>query len=378
MIRYDEVKHVHLELSNVCNLRCPNCPRNYNDATLPWLELNSLTLSDIQKIFDTTFVSQLNSILLCGNFGDPMACPEIVDIVEYFTTSNRDISISIHTNGALRNLETWRKLSSVLNTNSKVVFSIDGLKDTNHIYRRGSKWDKLMENASTYIEEGGVAVWEFLKFKHNKHQVDEARQLSQELGFTDFIVKNPHGFNDSGAMHVLNENRDLLYTIYDADLNEDDNKAYQKIPITPITEAHTEYTDTEYVDKNKHRWLEEHDCGSNTVSCIAKTNREIYIDAHGNVHPCCFLGHISDFADGSLVAQYNNWLLNRVTMHDINALTRPLKEIIDDKNYMTEIEKSWTETDADSCIMQCKIICKSNDSLLGKIYGTAFINKSPQ
>ena len=33
-----------------------------------------------------------------------------------------------------------------------------------------------------YIKAGGVARWEFLVFKHNQHQIEEARQLANELG----------------------------------------------------------------------------------------------------------------------------------------------------------------------------------------------------
>ena len=35
-----------------------------------------------------------------------------------------------------------------------------------------------------------VARWEFLVFKHNQHQIDEARQLANELGSGSFMQKN--------------------------------------------------------------------------------------------------------------------------------------------------------------------------------------------
>ena len=62
-------------------------------------------------------------------------------------------------------------------------FSIDGLKNTNELYRRKLEWEKLMRNASAFIEAGGVAYWDMLVFKHNEHQIEEVRQLAKNMGF---------------------------------------------------------------------------------------------------------------------------------------------------------------------------------------------------
>ena len=69
------------------------------------------------------------------------------------------------------------------------VFSIDGLEDTNHIYRRNVKWNKIMENAMSFISTGASAHWDMLVFEHNKHQVEEAKELAKEMGFTWFRSK---------------------------------------------------------------------------------------------------------------------------------------------------------------------------------------------
>lgn len=373
MIEYNTIKHVHLELSNICNLRCPNCPRNHNDKVLPWLNQTQLTLDSIKTIFDHDMIKQLGSILMCGNFGDPLACNDVVDIVEYFTHVNPNISITIHTNGSLRSVNVWSELANVMNNHSKVVFSIDGLEDTNHIYRRGSNWQKLMQNIEAFVSDGGNAVWEYLIFKHNKHQVDDAKELSKNLGMTDFIVKQPHGFDNDGAMYVKTPSGDVEYIIYEQHASEKTD--YKNlIPVHTIEQTHEWYTNKEYVEKFQSMWIEEADCKDHNVSCIAKSNQEIYIDAHGNVHPCCFLGHVSDFADGKEIAQYNHWLSERVDLHNINAITRSLKDIVNDTQYMQAIENSWSSTT--DCIIQCKTICKTNESLLEKIYGTNFIKST--
>ena len=69
------------------------------------------------------------------------------------------------------------------------VFSIDGLEDTNHLYRRNVKWEKVIENARSFITAGGKAHWDMLVFEHNKHQVDEAKSYANKLGFVWFRSK---------------------------------------------------------------------------------------------------------------------------------------------------------------------------------------------
>ena len=55
-------------------------------------------------------------------------------------------------------------------------------------------FSKIIKNATAFISNGGHAEWAFLKFKHNEHQVETARQLSVELGFKKFSMKNTSRF----------------------------------------------------------------------------------------------------------------------------------------------------------------------------------------
>jgi hypothetical protein len=70
----------------------------------------------------------------------------------------------------------------------------EGLEDTNHLYRQKVKWERVMENAKAFIDRGGHAKWDFIVFKHNEHQVDEARQLAMDMGFEKFQVKKTGRF----------------------------------------------------------------------------------------------------------------------------------------------------------------------------------------
>ena len=67
-----------------------------------------------------------------------------------------------------------------------VIFSVDGLSDTNHLYRQNVVWDNVERNMRVSFAAGGRARWDFIVFGHNEHQVDEAQRTSRELGCRTF------------------------------------------------------------------------------------------------------------------------------------------------------------------------------------------------
>ncbi len=52
MFSYEEIRKVHLELTDKCNAACPQCSRNERGGPVnPLLPLTELTLDDIKTIF---------------------------------------------------------------------------------------------------------------------------------------------------------------------------------------------------------------------------------------------------------------------------------------------------------------------------------------
>ena len=74
------------------------------------------------------------------------------------------------------------------------MFGIDGLEDTNHIYRQGTVFKQIIRNVKAFIQAGGRAQWDFIVFKHNEHQVEKAGELSKKLGFEIFSIKRSNRF----------------------------------------------------------------------------------------------------------------------------------------------------------------------------------------
>ena len=185
------IKEIHIEPTSVCNAACPMCARNINGKGLnPYITLKSLSVKWFEDNINPDQIKKLDKIFFCGNVGDPASAPELLGIISYFKKHNSKIVVGLNTNGGLKNKLWWSKLGHLLDGElDYCVFSIDGLEDTNHLYRRNVRWQKIMENAESYISTGASAHWDMLVFEHNKHQIDESKQMATEMGFTWFRSK---------------------------------------------------------------------------------------------------------------------------------------------------------------------------------------------
>jgi sulfatase maturation enzyme AslB (radical SAM superfamily) len=260
-----KVKILHLEPTSRCNAACPQCARYQADGfTLnPAIEIRDLTLSKLTEKLGNDFISQLDKMFMCGTYGDPAASNQALVIYDWFRHINPQITLGMNTNGSLRSLNWWSLLGQRLNRlEDYCVFSIDGLEDTNHIYRRNTIWHKIMQNAKSFIDGGGRAHWDMLVFKHNEHQVDECMQLAKDMGFAAFRAKV--------------------------------SKRFASRPVAGLEPPQT-YTP---VFKT-----------TNAISCHALADRSIYMNYLGELMPCCWLAasnySINDF-DNIITSWDNN------------------------------------------------------------------------
>jgi len=373
MITFSELNRIHIELSSACNAACPVCPRNFRGGyTLPDLKISTMSLEKFKKIITPEVCQQINQVVMCGVYGDPIYCKDLPSILQYLHEQDPGIVITLNTNGGMRSTDWWSKLATA-NPNLLINFSIDGLEDTNHIYRRNVKWKKLIENVTAYLENGGKAWWEFLIFKHNQHQVDSARELAKSMGFESFTVKHPFGFEQVNGtlprMEVLNTAGDFDYYIYPAD-KENRNEMFDDTELSDVELTHFSPIDYKlHVDnflKSKSEILQNSltdykTLDNSEIDCMTKRVKEIYIDSNGIVYPCCFFGPASDSNSTDIqMQQYLEWRNSVITIDKIDASERPLKEILDESGFLDSLEENWKKTHACGKLMTCTSICIKN------------------
>lgn len=389
MLRYDQIRQMHIELSSRCNAACPGCPRNVMGGyTVPWIDKKEWNITDFKKIFPEELIARCRFILFCGNYGDPGTNKDLVEILKYVKSCNWEGMVRVHTNGGMRTPKFWASVAEVLNPNrDSVIWSIDGLEDTNHIYRRLVDWKKLKANFTAYIEAGGNATWEYLVFGHNQHQVEQAKQLSEEWGFSAFWYKKAFGFteeeNGTGltSMVVLDKEGNEDYKIPAPDDNwlnnltleltkqsgtSDTKKIHNFDPETYKKHIAREKESLKDNIRNGHlSWLD----SAKHIDCMSIRNQEIYVDSLGGVHPCCFLGHVSQDADGIVNMQYYQWLEENIGIENINAHTYGIEHILNETDYFKKIEDTWAiDKHADGRIAQCTKHCQTLNNPIESLY----------
>ena len=383
MYEVKNVKRLHIELSSRCNASCPACSRNYSGGPVAdGLELTDLSLSDIKRMVPVEIAKNLVGINFCGNVGDPGMAPDLLPIIEYFRGHSPKIVQQLRTNGGMRNEKFWTELGNFfvkqppprdnhLFSKAGVVFSVDGLEDTNHIYRRGVIWDKLIRNMRAYSATGAFAVWEWLLFEHNEHQIEEARTIAKELGF-EFIVKNPLGFGEYedslSGMNVYGKDGDYEYTIWPT--------KYTGHRKEPLFGKKVDFT---YMNRLTipilPEFSKELEKNSEIVckSIEHSESKEIYISANGYMLPCCFLGGVFGQFHSSYSRYQFNKMINDYGLEVFNLKNQSMLDIIQGDDFSKFFLEGWKkDTIENGKLLYCLETC-GHKSAMDKLYSTKMI-----
>lgn len=367
MIRYEDVKQIHIEVSSFCNAACPNCPRNiYGGFKSPTLVERSMTFNDFVKLVDAATVKNLTQFRFCGNFGDPISCKDLPKIISWIYETNPEIKIEINTNGGVRSGNWWAELGSIMKdrAGSFVIFSVDGLEDTNHIYRRNVDWKKLERNFVSFINAGGAAIWEMLVFAHNEHQIKIAEDRSKEYGFFEFRKKKPFGFNDTFRkepyMFVIDGNGNFDYSIWPKDSTPkklDDEIVLKKLDEIKYAFSSNSLTE-EWSDRDDYlSYMDER--YTDGIDCMSIRDQEIYIDSQGYVYPCCFLGQSGQVSRSNESRIFRKWIEDNIGWDNISLHNKSIREIIESE-YFSKISHTWDMNHVNGKITMCSLMCSSD------------------
>ena len=280
------------------------------------------TLDDIKYRVGDRVIRNLKLFRSCGMVGDGTMNPECLDIYQHVKSINAKTKLSINTNGGARTPEFFKALAEL---GVAITFSIDGLEDTNHLYRRNVKWNKLMFNVEAFIKAGGSADWDYLIFKHNQNQIEEAEELSKKMGFKTFTRKTTTRWNDFDNDGNWLQRDKLSVDGYEIEKPSDEATKYartkdQKQKLTKVTSIR---------------------CGS-----FSNNNVEIYLHANGNVSPCCYLGELSIHESKNIIKDYRS----------VNIRHTTLEQILEG-HYFNEIWKGINGHAQDYKLITCENVC---------------------
>ena len=262
---FETIKWLHVEPTTRCNAWCPSCPRNNSGYGLSKnVMLQDLDPTRLKKIIDS--LPNLEHVIFCGNLGDPCASKLIDQQLEIIY--EKKIYLQLQTNGSLRSKKWWQQLGKKFKGNSEVWFALDGLEDTHSYYRQGTNFNKILENATAFIDAGGRAVWQFIPFKHNEHQIKDCLKLSQKLGFNEFRLIKDARYNK--VNYHFRTGKKIKIEPWSKHLET--WKRHRNGLLNTIQDP--KYKKTK-VEKN---------------NCVHLSMPSIFLNAYGVLAPCCMIG----------------------------------------------------------------------------------------
>jgi pyruvate-formate lyase-activating enzyme len=291
----DQLQGLHIEPTNMCTLKCPRCSRTEFIEQFPkqWTNKN-LNLDHLKSFLDIDLTDK--KINLCGNYGDAIYYDRLFDMIEYFKSSGSHITLS--TNGSYKTQEWWAELGHLLDENDEVIFAIDGLPTTFTNYRINADWNSIEAGIKILRNKPIKLVWQFIPFSFNENEIDQTRELSQELGFDNFFVLNSdrwdHGAEKLIPTSINNINIIKINWKSESELSDEILARWDDIKGSSWPEKPKK---TDKIPK----WIIDESINMFNINVIDNSNKEIaitpeckvtnkshYISADGFYTPCCW------------------------------------------------------------------------------------------
>ena len=165
---------VNLDISHRCPLQCGACHRQTS-----WYAKNrhlykDMPKEDIKKFIDSGF----KFLEFCGQQSDPLAHPDILDIISLCS----DIKLIIHTATSHRKKEFYEEAFDRSGLMTSWVFGLDGLPEESHIHRINQNGVHLYKMMKLGAEMGIPVKWQYIVFNYNQDHIDQARQMAEDNG----------------------------------------------------------------------------------------------------------------------------------------------------------------------------------------------------
>jgi len=341
----DNIKALHIELTDKCQAACPMCARNtHGGADRPFIKNADISIDQFKKWLTPNFLSKLDNFYSCGNYGDPAFAKDCLEIYSYVRKCNPTARLALHTNGSLRKPDWWKQLADVIQPNGQVIFAVDGFAGKHELYRRNTKFEKVIESIEAFVQAGGEARVDSLVFAHNEDDTEKLEKYLLDIGVTQVNFKSTKRFYNLDCFPVQDNDGNHLYDLFPAvgekwnvGFNENVERFLQPSVIKDMASSATVHP-----------------------QCVSK--KELYIDPYGNILPCCWIG--SDWIEEPLNGEFVLQKLRDITVRDSkqifkrigvpNLKKRNIDQILQDVSMWQQLESYWIGKDKClTCVKNC-------------------------
>jgi organic radical activating enzyme len=178
-----------IDVSSSCNLRCPFCATG---RRLEGMRSGNVPFEIFSSIIDDLGPYAFRLELF--NKGEPFFNSDLPRLIAY--AARKRLVTYISSNLSFRLREDYIR-SIITSGLTHLTAAVDGTdQESYEIYRRGGKFDLVMDNLRTFVRlrremnsQFPRLCWQYLIFAHNEDRVEEAKRLAREIGLDDFSAK---------------------------------------------------------------------------------------------------------------------------------------------------------------------------------------------
>lgn len=182
---------VNLDTTFRCPLMCPNCQRQEYTHFNRKVPGQDISIHNFKKVIN--FFKHIN---FEGQLSDPVHHPKFIEMLKMCKANGN--SVSVQHSSAGKPIKWYREAFKAYR---KVHwrFSMDGLPESSPTYRinqDGKKLFEIMKIAIDMLET--KPSWQYIVFKYNENEIDEAIKLANKIGINFYLVKSSRwkGEND--------------------------------------------------------------------------------------------------------------------------------------------------------------------------------------
>ncbi len=197
---------ISVEISNYCNLNCPQCP--VGNGTLSRKKGN-MNFKTFKRIIDQTHQYLLNCFLYFQ--GEPFLNPLLPKMIEY--AHKKHIFTATATNGHFLSEKNAKKI--VLSGLDYIIISLDGLtQQTYQIYRKNGNIQtvingiKNLVNAKKKLNRTNPFIEvQTLLMSTNEHEIKKLQKFVYQLGVDNFKIKSMQIYDFKKYAYLLPKNQ---------------------------------------------------------------------------------------------------------------------------------------------------------------------------
>ena len=186
----------HIELTNICTLKCSGCARTQFINMFPqhWKN-HSIDVNSLMQFLDVDLNNKF--LYICGHYGDSIYHPDFHNIISQL--KSRGAILEIVTNGSYKTKNWWEQTVGILTEQDTVTFSVDGLPENFTTYRVNADWKSIKIGMQVVAQNKCKSKWSYIPFNYNENNIEQAKDLCKKLGIKEFEIN----YSDRWDKHTV-------------------------------------------------------------------------------------------------------------------------------------------------------------------------------